>query len=172
MENKSRAALAALEPKISRELIEKWLEKNAPLCTCDEAYTGRGLTAPDCLRHRGLDAEDLIRMLKELGLAALADKGGVSEEERRDMLGHFEGRCHVPQYGESCEWCDKIRLLILGNQGGAVTKELIYRIAGELSTQDYIPMGLGHPEKIALFLLGKFREAGAAGKEKKDETKG
>jgi sulfur relay (sulfurtransferase) complex TusBCD TusD component (DsrE family) len=229
----------------TRELIEKWFEKNAPLCTCDEAYTGRGLTAPDCLRHRGLDAEDLIRMLKELGLAALAERaerpseeerkagltaldnlcasksmreggffvhevrdynmvralilgsrGGVSEEEKGLMIKHLKNLAWASHHGpiELCPNCHKLRALILGNQGGAVSPDTQVSPCGEtsgavkegwiketartmtnaadllgkLSTEELLALGEGNEN----YLRRRLREAGAAGKEKKDETKG
>ncbi len=34
-------------------------------CTCDEAYTSRNLTAPDCARHNSLDdmADEILRRI-------------------------------------------------------------------------------------------------------------
>lgn len=63
-------------------------------------------------------------------LAALEEKGGVSEGEREEMVGalnhdwrwmELDGVNPVP----SIEMRDKICLLILGNQGGAVTDKII-----------------------------------------------
>jgi hypothetical protein len=72
-----RAALSG--PRVTEKIVGEWFEKNAPPCTCDEAYTSRGMTAPDCLRHQGLDAEDLTRMLNDLGILGHAAQEGEKE---------------------------------------------------------------------------------------------
>ena len=117
-----QAILAELEPKVTEAKVKEWFEKNAP-CTCDKAYTSRGLTAPDCLRHQGLDAEDLIRMLKDLGiLAALSEREPVTEEERKGMFNYFYS---LIQY--ESEWnspkCQKLRNFILGHAAGEGGKQ-------------------------------------------------
>lgn len=48
------------------------LEHETP-CTCDEAYTGRGLTAPNCLKCNGPEMEPIKSWLKEYEKAKYAD---------------------------------------------------------------------------------------------------
>ena len=57
---KIRALILAAPKKVSRERVKYWIP-----CTCDVAYTGRGLSAPDCPFHAFTGWEDL---LNELGI--------------------------------------------------------------------------------------------------------
>lgn len=55
-----KALILAAPKKVSRERVKYWIP-----CTCDVAYTGRGLSAPDCPFHAFTGWEDL---LNELGI--------------------------------------------------------------------------------------------------------
>jgi hypothetical protein len=154
--------VTVLEPKVNAESVKEWFEKNAPPCSCDEAYTIRGLTAPDCLRHQGLDADDLIRMVKELSLTALEP---VTEEERKKMLKYLEElytEDHPPQ-----EHYDAPYKFILGNQGGAATeeKDICWHCGKPFSDSKHIKYGNDVENQTKHWFEPK-REAGVAGKEK------
>ena len=61
-------------PKVIRERIKEWADKNLPLCSCDEMYKSRNLIAPDCLLHNGLQLDDLIDFARLLGVGVSDDK--------------------------------------------------------------------------------------------------
>lgn len=61
-------------PSVTQKQLTEIIKKYVP-CHCDPAYTARGLTAPDCPRHAGVDEITLAEIFKEIG---------VSIEEVRD----------------------------------------------------------------------------------------
>lgn len=110
-------------------------------------------------------------------IAALEEKGGVSEGERKEMLAHFEAILNRP-WNIKCEICDKIRARILSGGGGAVTEEWIKETAaamtnavesaaskyGQLTTEE----SLAAREANQNYLERRLRAAGVAGKEVSD----
>jgi len=61
-------------PEVDEDAIKIWVEKYIP-CHCDEAYTSRGLRAPDCPRHAWVDVPELKQFLHEVA--------GVTVKERK-----------------------------------------------------------------------------------------
>jgi hypothetical protein len=61
-------------PEVDEGSIKAWVEKYIP-CHCDEAYTSRGLRAPDCPRHAWVDVPELKQFLQEVT--------GVTVKERK-----------------------------------------------------------------------------------------
>ncbi len=98
--------------------------------------------------------------------AIIAALEPATEGERREMLEHFNKHVSFIIGGEdTCPTCVKIRTLILGNQGGAVTEK--EQVAGlEPWVEEELRQSMDVANKFHDEIIGKpIREAGVAGKE-------